>query len=312
MIKKSWWIIIFILATTIAYLSADLAALYFRSKLENIFERPIAISKFDPISKKDAVPLNKYGIIENRDLFQISQPVVEEKPIIEPEKPKPEPKPITKLKLKLLGTVVGAYLEPYAIIMDLKKRQQDIYREQDKVGPATVLHIYRNKVIIEHNGKEEMLICFENTLLEDTLKNIPDTKPSADESPPEKAKPARALPSQIGKKIGPDHWELDKSEVENLVDNASQLLTEIRIIPHFKDGKLDNPDGFQLAHVKRGSLFDRMGVKSGDIIQSVNGQAVNSPEKAFEAYQTFKNSSAIELILIRNRKEITLKYDINE
>ncbi|MGA1869229.1 MAG: type II secretion system protein GspC [bacterium] len=311
MIKKSWWIVILILLTVIAYLSADLAVLYIQSKLENVFNKPITMSKLDPVSKKKKVPSSRYSILKTRDLFQISHPVVEEKPLTVPE-PKPEPKPITKLKLKLLGTVVGNYLEPYAIIMDLQKRQQDIYREQEKVGPAKVLHIYRNKVIIEHNGKEEMLICFENTLLQDTIDKLTEEeqKPVSDSS--DSPKENKPLPTHIGKKIGPDHWEIEKSDVENLVDNASQLLTEIRIIPHFKDGKLDNPDGFQLAHVKRGSLFDRMGVKSGDIIRSVNGQAVNSPEKAFEAYQTFKNSSAIELVVTRNRKEITLKYDINE
>jgi type II secretory pathway component PulC len=55
-----------------------------------------------------------------------------------------------------------------------------------------------------------------------------------------------------------------------------------------------------------------MGLRNGDIIKSVNRQAVDSPEKAFEAYQKFKNESQIEVVVRRNNNDLTLRYDINQ
>ena len=308
MLKKSWWIIIIILVTTIAYLSADLLATYLQSSLESISDRTINLSKLKPISKEINLSKADYAIIEKRDIFGIQKEELEPEPEPEPKKEEPK-KPVTKLRLKLLGTIVGSNIEPVAFIKDLSKRKQDIYREQDDVGPAKLLHIYRNKVILLYNGREEMLLAFEESELLDNVKS--ETPEKVEESKEDK-KANKSLSSKIGKKIGPSHWVLNKSEVENVFNNASQLLTEIRIIPHFKEGKLDNPDGFQMAHVKRGSLFDRMGVKSGDVIRSVNNHMINSPEKAFEAYQMFKSSDSMEIVIERNKKEMTLKYDINE
>ena len=94
MIKKSWWIFILILATAIAYLSADLATLYIQSKLESMFNKPTTLSKLDPVSKGNKVPSSHYNILKTRDLFQISHPVVDVTPIIVPDDPIPADIPL--------------------------------------------------------------------------------------------------------------------------------------------------------------------------------------------------------------------------
>ena len=308
MLKKSFWIFVFLLATFAAYLAADTVSLY----LKTLMDVPPVTAPSRPIGEKKSEEKQKrkeyYQIINQRDLFQV-QPQNGEADQKDADEVKEAEKvaPLTALKLKLLGTMIGNGILPFAIILDQRSRKQDLYTVGDKVGPAEILKIYRNKVILLHEGQEEMLLAFED--MEDILEANLDTP---QESPSDRESPSSQIPTRIGKRVGQNHWVLERSEVEKVIENSSQLLTQLRIIPHFAKGKMDEPDGFQVANIKARSLFDMMGLRNGDVIKSVNRQAVDNPEKAFAAYQQFKKESQIEVVVLRGNREVTLRYDINE
>ena len=244
-----------------------------------------------------------YQIITQRDLLQVEPS--EEGPRRGQEEEKVAP--LTALRLKLLGTMTGYGIVPFAIILDESKREQDLFTEGDEIGPAKVIKIYRHKVILEHDGKEEMLIAFEDMeALLSAAVGEPE-EPGAQESPG-----GTPIPGRIGKKIAQNHWVMERDEVQNVLENSSQLLTQVRIIPHFSKGKIDQPDGFQVANIKPRSFFDTMGLRNGDVIRSVNQIPVDNAEKAFKAYQQLRNESRIQVVVLRSNKEITLQYDIND
>jgi general secretion pathway protein C len=303
MAKKSFWILIFLLATLSAYLAADLVSLNLKTILDVLPITYRTPSKRGKETEKNKNLEQYYKIITQRDLFQI-QPT-KENGIQGKEEEKVAP--ITDLNLKLLGTVIGKGILPFAIILDNKTRKQDLYTEGDEVGPAQIIKIYRNKVFLLHNGAEEMLVAFDKMdSSHDTA--LADSRKSSYKEP---LTPQR-LPTKLGKKVGQNHWVLNRGEVQDVINNSSQLLTQVRIIPHFQKGDINQPDGFQVANIKPRSLLDTMGLRNGDVIRSVNKQPFNNPEKAFEAYQKFKEESQIEVVVRRNNKDITLRYDIND
>jgi general secretion pathway protein C len=158
-----------------------------------------------------------------------------------------------------------------------------------------------------NNGVEEMLVAFEKMdLFPDT--ELSDTGEPSDENSSAGSSP----PTKLGKKVGQNHWILNRGDVQEVINNSSQLLTQVRIIPHFQKGNINDPDGFQVANIRPRSFFDTMGLRNGDIIKSVNKQPVDNPEKAFEAYQKLKEESQIEVVVRRNNKDVTLRYDIND
>jgi general secretion pathway protein C len=53
-----------------------------------------------------------------------------------------------------------------------------------------------------------------------------------------------------------------------------QDLREAKAVPTFKDGKFN---GYRLSVVKPGSLFQRLGLKPGDVVQTAGGRAVGQP-----------------------------------
>ena len=63
----------------------------------------------------------------------------------------------TRLKLKLWGTITGNGLSAYAIIEEVAKREQKIYQAGETVQNATIRMILREKVVLDVEGKYEIL-----------------------------------------------------------------------------------------------------------------------------------------------------------
>jgi type II secretory pathway component PulC len=96
----------------------------------------------------------------------------------------------TSLDLSLLGTITGPPTDRRAIILDKKKKLQDIYYQGDMVQGALIKEIQRGKIILNRNGKDEILVP------ETPKKNTAAaTYPAYDpQMPPETAQEAPPLP----------------------------------------------------------------------------------------------------------------------
>jgi len=62
--------------------------------------------------------------------------------------------------------------------------------------------------------------------------------------------------------------------------------------------------------VRPGSLYRAIGIRSGDVITSVNGTKIDSPNKALELFEQLKNSSNISVEIERRGQPKTLGYSI--
>ena len=92
-----------------------------------------------------------------------------------------------------------------------------------------------------------------------------------------------------------------------MLGNLSSVATKARIVPSFKNGK---PNGFKLFSIKPGSIYAKIGLKNGDVIQKVNGYEMNSPDKALEIYQKLKNAQNVTVDVQRRGRSMTMNYSI--
>ncbi len=90
-----------------------------------------------------------YRIIIERNIFQA---------VIGPGQGGDEYLEPTALKLSLLGTVSGTKRDARAIIVDEQKKKQDLYKIGDSVQGALIQSIERGKVILQVNGRREVLL----------------------------------------------------------------------------------------------------------------------------------------------------------
>ena len=95
--------------------------------------------------------------------------------------------------------------------------------------------------------------------------------------------------------------------LDEQLQDLSKLGTQARVVPNYRNGKYE---GFKLVGVRPGSLYRAIGVRSGDVIKSINGNAIDSPNKALDLFDKLKNSSHIDLDIERRGQPKQFAYDI--
>jgi general secretion pathway protein C len=108
-------------------------------------------------------------------------------------------------------------------------------------------------------------------------------------------------------KTGENSYGVARSTVDSALNDLSSLATQARVVPAFEGGK---PVGFKLFSIKPGSLYSKIGLQNGDVINRINGYELNSPEKGLEVYGKLKDSSNVTVEVKRRGKPMTLDYTI--
>ena len=248
------------------------------SKLDH--EDPLILTNKPIASPKDVIvhPISWYNAIIERNLFNTKKKTDKVESIdVETLKQ-------TDLKLKLWGTVTGDRNKAYAVIEKQKERKQNLYKVGDTIQTATLKIILREKVVLNVNGKDEILE------LEKAAGNYKATTSSR--------KSKRAVSQNI---------TIKRSLVDKAMKNVNALMKQVRIRPHFSNGK---PDGLNLSNIKSGSIFSKMGLKSGDIITGVDGKNIKSVDDALKFFESLKSSSNVRLQLKRKGRQSTIDYNI--
>jgi general secretion pathway protein C len=118
---------------------------------------------------------------------------------------------------------------------------------------------------------------------------------------------AKAVPGSGVRKIGEGKFMVDQREVASSTENLSKILTQARALPYIEAGKTV---GFRISEIVPGSIYDKIGLQNGDVVQRVNSQDVNEPGKFFQLYQGLKDEKSISIDLLRNGQRQSLNYDI--
>jgi len=269
-----------------------------------------------PLEKEPRRSASYYGVISSRDVFNSAKPA---------DTPAPEaPKP-TELRLKLWGVVVHEDGSSYCVIEDLTTRQQELYRIDDMIASvARVKHVEWDKVIIDRDGKDEILELEKPAAGGPVAVAAAGTAGLAHPAAGpggrgaarrEKMAANRAAASETPqaqdsggiRMVSEGQYEIDRAEVDSALDNMNQLFTQIRAVPHFQGGK---STGFRLFAIRQNSIFDRLGLRNGDIIQSVNGVDVSDASKALSLFNDLRNVPQVNVKYIRNKEEGTSSYNI--
>jgi general secretion pathway protein C len=102
-------------------------------------------------------------------------------------------------------------------------------------------------------------------------------------------------------------YMVDQREMIASTENMSQILTQARALPYMEQGKTV---GFRISEISPGSIYEKIGLQNGDVIQKVNSQEVDDPAKFFQLYQGLRTERFIAIDLIRGGARQTLNYEI--
>ncbi len=201
----------------------------------------------------------------------------------------------TKLNLKLWGTVTGNPEGDYAVIEDVKSREQNLYRVGDAIQTATVKEIFREKVILAVNGKNEVL------QMEEMESGKGAVRPGG--------LPARRVPAAVAPTGGirTQRISLRRSYIEQSMTDVGSLMNQVQIQPHMENGV---PAGLSLSSIKPNSIFRRMGLRNGDVITGVDGSEISTVDDALKMVDSLKSASTLTVQLKRRGRERNIQYRI--
>jgi general secretion pathway protein C len=285
MTKNIYTIINIIATAIIIFLGVDT----FYRVIEAGFEKPIVKESAATIKaapKKSITPrrLSDYDVINIRSIFgKAGAGLTGTKgDISQVENLDP-----TSLDVILLGTVAGSDEDAYAVIEDKTKRTQDIYHIGDSIKDAVLKNIYRNKVVIRFNGKDEILLkddkAGQKGSSSSPFPGFPGMPPQAQAEPNSGGEPVQTI-------------TLDRVELDNALSNIQEVMTQASIQPHMMDGVVD---GMTITGVKAGSIFRRAGLRNGDIVKGIEGKEIRSIEDLLSIYGSLRDSESVGLQIIR-------------
>lgn len=277
----------FVALSILLYLSVDIFYMIVSAQLNVMSIREIADARPSPTKGYRKPPLSDYRAITERNVFGSLEVATEETKPSEYENLEP-----TSLKLALVGTVAGSDEDAAAFIEETDKRRQEIYRVGDRVKEATLKAILEGKVVLSVDGKDEILTMRE-----------PSSSPSSSSGTVRQSSIASRAVTPLRRSTGVTRT-IRRSDIQKSLEDVSGLLNQARIVPAPSD------DGFAVSNIKSGSLFARMGLRNGDIVQGVDDRPITGTEDVVSFYRELGSASNITLNIVRNGRKISLPFRI--
>lgn len=112
-------------------------------------------------------------------------------------------------------------------------------------------------------------------------------------------------PAQI-RALGPDHWEVERAFVESYAHDWDALQKLAAVYRH--DGPDGKPDGFRVRGVRCGTPLHAGGLRSGDVVHSINDRQVTNVLEGLMAWRKLRKKDVIRVELTRAGERIALTY----
>lgn len=109
------------------------------------------------------------------------------------------------------------------------------------------------------------------------------------------------------KVIDPTHYEVTKALWDAVLDDPAPFDRGFRAVPNAMNGKIT---GLKLFSVRPGSVFAKLGFANGDVVERINGDVLDPPEKMLELHAKLRGARKVEVELVRRGKPLTLTYTV--
>ncbi|MCX7793732.1 MAG: hypothetical protein N2257_04930 [Thermodesulfovibrionales bacterium] len=196
--------------------------------------------------------------------------------------------------ITLIGTVSGGDHD-YAIIVDSTGKQEIFRKGQDVFGIGRLKAVYKNKIILKTTSGDRVYEIADVIITE-----LRGHSPEVARSP--------VVRSQTGLvRSAPNVFTISSDALRQAIENPREILTDARFIPNIVDGR---QEGFVVRELKKGGVYESLGLEDGDILLRVNDLPITGPESALQAFSALKGMDRIELDIMRRGQRISMTYQI--
>lgn len=101
---------------------------------------------------------------------------------------------------------------------------------------------------------------------------------------------------------------VSRKQIDDTMRDPRQLLREVQLLPTMEGGRLA---GFRASFVKEGSVVSALGLKTGDVLRSVNGIALDNPQQLGALYSSLQSARRFDVELERDGVRITKSVELD-
>jgi general secretion pathway protein C len=242
----------------------------------------------------------RYSLASKKDA---PKPIVKKKPIIHKPVVKKQ-KPLEVKKFTLKGVI---YENPKKGIATLEYKGKSYVLEIGEELEGFRLFKFAPKaVIFIKDGNSYKVELFKNKHSSSNInKNSYNSNISHISKPKEKPKVEKNINRDI-KRDG-DTTIISKNLFNKYKSNISLIRKNIGVAPVMENNKLK---GFRVRYIKKGSDFEKVGVKSGDIITAINGEEITDLSVPIRFFNNINTISNATITIKRGNEEKELEYEV--
>ncbi len=190
----------------------------------------------------------------------------------------------------------GTYLEDVNsfIVIEDHLGTTFLYKGDRYMG-YVLREIYSNRAVFEKNARHYDLVIDEGSDKHST--GTPDPGPQHSGA-------AQTAPDA-------ESFEpvtVSRDTIDTYIKEPNKIWRNIRIQEIRKNGQIT---GFRVNYVKKGSFFDKTGLKSGDVIKAIDGSEIHSLADVMKYYNNINNLDGLSLTVQRGNEEVELEFNIN-
>lgn len=207
--------------------------------------------------------------------------------------------------LRLVASMYSPTEESSVASLALSSGSPLLYRHGSSVESKSVYAIYPEAVLLKASN---------GTLCSLTMFKVAEpNKPPPAAAPPavaEAAGPAADPDIDQGiKQVSETKYSVKRSLIDKLLQNQGELMRSARVVPHEENGHVV---GVKLYGIRKSSLFGKLGLQNGDMLRTINGFDMGSPDSALEAYAKLRSANNLSVALVRRGNAVTMDYNIGQ
>ena len=203
------------------------------------------------------------------------------------------------LNLTLIGTISGSF--GYGFFINKTDGKELFIPQGAEIKPGYYLSAVKlNSAVISGFGRRFTVYLVK---IKNGNASAFSSGPSAMNTP-HPAASISSLSSAI-KKTGPYSYLIERSKIKK--SDLNSIFTQMHAVPDIVNGRII---GFKVLTVVPAGIFAYMGFQPGDIIKSVNGTPLSSPQEAVNLLSGLMNENNVSIDLTEGAQNITMNYRI--
>jgi len=107
--------------------------------------------------------------------------------------------------------------------------------------------------------------------------------------------------------VSDTNYNISRQLLDRVLGAQSELMRAARVIPYEENGRTV---GVKVYGIRRNALLGKLGIQNGDVLRTINGFDLSSPDSALEAYTKLREMDQFSISMIRRGAPRTMEYQV--